>query len=102
MPTALGTNPKSDRIKFIEQRERKTEQMEALHTVGYEIAPDVPPVTAEAIGGALYALFYDFVREKGPERLAEMVPWAVYVTLTPFLGGDEAYAIATGGGGGGA
>ena len=27
-----------------------------------------------------------------------MVPWAVYVTLTPFLGGEEAYAVATGGG----
>ena len=27
------------------------------------------------------------------------MPWAVYVTLTPFLGGEEAYAVATGGGG---
>jgi AcrR family transcriptional regulator len=88
--------------RALEQRERITEQMEALLTVGYEIAPDVPPVTAEAIGGALYALFYDFVKEKGPERLAEMVPWAVYVTLTPFLGGEEAYAIACGGGAEGA
>ena len=42
------------------------------------------------------------MKQKGPERLAELVPWAVYVTLTPFLGGDEAYAVATGGGGEGA
>jgi AcrR family transcriptional regulator len=82
--------------RALEQRERVTEGMEALLATGYEIAPDIPPITAEAIGGALYALFYDHVKQKGPERLAELVPWAVYVTLTPFLGGDEAYAVATG------
>jgi AcrR family transcriptional regulator len=85
--------------RALEQRERVTEQMEALLKAGYELAPEIPPVTAEAIGGALYALFYEHVKTKGPERLAEMVPWAVYVTLTPFLGGEEAYAVATGGGG---
>ena len=82
--------------KALEQREKVTEQMEALLASGYEIAPDIPPITSEAIGGALYALFYDHVKQKGPERLAELVPWAVYVTLTPFIGGDEAYAVATG------
>jgi AcrR family transcriptional regulator len=84
--------------RALEQRERVTEQMEGLLEVGYEMAPDLPPITAEAIGGALYALFYDFVKEKGPERLAELVPWTVYITLTPFLGGEEAYVVATGGG----
>jgi AcrR family transcriptional regulator len=79
----------------LEKREQVTEGMEALLTAGYETAPEVPPVTGEAIGGALYALFYDHVKQKGPERLAELVPWTVYVTLTPFLGGDEAYAVAT-------
>lgn len=88
--------------RALEQRERVTEGMEALLATGYEIAPDVPPITSEAIGGALYALFYDHVKQKGPERLAELVPWTVYVTLVPFLGGDEAYAVATGGGGDGA
>jgi AcrR family transcriptional regulator len=79
----------------LEQREKVTEQFEALLEHGYELNPDVPAITAEAIGGALYALFYDFVKEKGPERLAEFVPWAVYATLTPFLGAEEAFAVAT-------
>jgi len=79
----------------LEQRERVTEQFEALLEAGYELKPEVPAITAEAIGGALYALFYDHVNEKGPERLAELVPWAVYVTLTPFLGAEDAYAVAT-------
>lgn len=81
--------------RALDQRERVTEDMEALLAHGFEIAPDIPPITAEAIGGALYALFYDHVKDKGPERLAELVPWAVYVTLTPFIGGDKAYEIAT-------
>jgi AcrR family transcriptional regulator len=85
--------------RALERREHVTEDMEKLLVHGYEIAPDVPPITSEAIGGALYSLFYDFVKDRGPERLAELVPWAVYVTLTPFLGGEEAYAVATGGAG---
>ncbi len=85
--------------RALEQREVVTEGMEGLLAPGYELAPDIPPITAEAIGGALYALFYDHVKQKGAERLAEMVPAAVYVTLAPFLGAEEAYALAVGEGG---
>jgi AcrR family transcriptional regulator len=80
--------------RALEQREAVTEGMEGLLATGYELKPDTLPVAAEAIGGALYALFYDHVKQKGPERLAEMVPLAVYVTLAPFLGAEEAYAVA--------
>ncbi len=82
-------------MRALEQRERVTEGMEGLLAEGYQRAPGLPAVTAEAIGGALYALFYDWVKEKGAERLAEMVPWAVYITLAPFLGADDAFAVAT-------
>jgi AcrR family transcriptional regulator len=81
--------------RALEQREVVTEGMEGLLAPGYELKPDTLPIAAEAIGGALYALFYDHVKEKGPERLAEMVPLAVYVTLAPFLGAAEAFAVAT-------
>ncbi|HEY5053776.1 MAG TPA: TetR/AcrR family transcriptional regulator, partial [Solirubrobacterales bacterium] len=86
--------------RALEQREVVTEGMEGLLAPGYELKTDTPPITAEAIGGALYALFYDYVKQRGPERLPEMVPVAVYMTLTPFLGADEAYALATEGGNG--
>ncbi|HVC07881.1 MAG TPA: TetR/AcrR family transcriptional regulator [Solirubrobacterales bacterium] len=82
--------------RALEQRESVTEMMEGLLAPGYELKPDVPPITAEAIGGALYALFYDHVKQKGAERLAEMVPAAAYVTLAPFLEAKEAYALAVG------
>jgi AcrR family transcriptional regulator len=82
-------------IRALDQREKVTEGMEGLLSAGYELKPDVPPITAEAIGGALYALFYDHVKRKGAERLAEVVPPVVYVTLTPFLGVEKAYSLAT-------
>jgi AcrR family transcriptional regulator len=82
--------------RALEQREMVTEGMEGLLQPGYEVAPEVPAIAAEAVGGALYALLYDFVKAEGPERLPALVPSFVYVTLAPFLGADEAYAIATG------
>jgi hypothetical protein len=82
--------------RALEQREMVTEGMEGLLQPGYEVAPDVPPIAAEAIGGALYALLYDFVKAEGPERLPALVPSFVYVTLATFLGAEEAYAVATG------
>jgi undecaprenyl diphosphate synthase len=45
---------------------------------------------------------FNYVKQKGAERLAELVPWTVYVTLTPFIGAEEAYAVATGTESGGA
>lgn len=81
--------------RALEQREVVTEGMEGLLAPGYELKPDTPQIASEAIGGALYALFYDHVKQKGPERLAEMVPLAVYVTLAPFLGGEGAFKAAT-------
>ncbi len=83
--------------RALEQREVVTEGMEGLLAPGYELRPETPKITAEAIGGALYALFYDFVKQRGPDRLGEMVPYAVYMTLSPFLGAEEAFALATDG-----
>jgi hypothetical protein len=73
-----------------------TEGMEGLLAPGLELAPATPAMAPEAIGGALYAMLYDFVKANGPERLPEMLPAAVYITLAPFLGAEEAYAVAVG------
>jgi AcrR family transcriptional regulator len=82
--------------RALEQRETVTEGMEGLLTVGFELAPDAPSMAPEGIGGALYAMLYDFVKANGPERLLELVPAAVYITLAPFLGAEEAYGTAVG------
>jgi AcrR family transcriptional regulator len=68
--------------------------LEALLVPGYEKKPDVPPIAAEAIGGAIFALIHDQVKRKGSASLPELAPMATYMTLAPFLGADEAYERA--------
>jgi AcrR family transcriptional regulator len=82
--------------RALDQREVVTEGFEALLAPGYERKPETPPITAEAIGGALYSLLYDHVNKKGPETLPDLVPTLVYVTLAPFLEAEEAYEVAVG------
>jgi AcrR family transcriptional regulator len=82
--------------RALEQREAVTEGMEALLAPGYEIKPATQPIAAEAVGGALYKLLYDHVNNKGPETLPHLVPVLVYVTLGPFLEGDDAYEVSIG------
>jgi AcrR family transcriptional regulator len=78
----------------LEQRERVTESLEVLLAAGFALAPTAPALAPEAIGGALQALVYDFVREHGAERLPELAPTATYVALAPFLGAEQAYVVA--------
>jgi AcrR family transcriptional regulator len=80
--------------RALQTRDGVMEGLEALLVPGYEIKPDVPPIAAEAIGGAIYALIHDQVKSKGPESLPELAPMATYMTLAPFIGADEAYERA--------
>jgi hypothetical protein len=81
--------------RALQTRDSVMEGLEALLVPGYELAPDIPPIAAEAIGGAIYALIHDQVKNNGPESLPELAPVATYMTLAPFLGAEEAYERAT-------
>ena len=81
--------------RALRTRDSVMEGLEALLVPGYERAPDTPPIAAEAIGGAVYALIYDQVKNKGPESLPDLAPMATYMTLAPFIGAKEAYERAT-------
>jgi AcrR family transcriptional regulator len=80
--------------RALETRDGIMEGLEALLSPGYELKPDVPPIAAEAIGGAIYALIHEQVKTNGPESLPELAPMATYMTLAPFLGAEEAYERA--------
>jgi AcrR family transcriptional regulator len=58
--------------------------------------PVKPPVTLEAIGGALYTLIYNQICNKGAAYLREILPTATFVALAPFVGNEAATAIANG------
>jgi AcrR family transcriptional regulator len=80
--------------RALQTRDSVMEGLEALLAPGYELKPDTPPIAAEAIGGAIYALIHHQVKTKGPEAMAELAPMATYMTLAPFVGAEEAYERA--------
>jgi AcrR family transcriptional regulator len=80
--------------RALQTRDGVMEGLEALLVPGYKLKPDTPPIAAEAIGGAVYALIYDQVKNKGPESLPELAPMATYMTLAPFIGAKQAYERA--------
>lgn len=84
--------------RVLERRDQVIEGMEALLVPGYQANPDVSPIAGEAIGGAIYSLIYEQVRRGAVDHLQELAPLATYVTLAPFIGGEEACAIANGDG----
>jgi AcrR family transcriptional regulator len=84
--------------RALEQRDQVMEGMGVLLAHGYEVNPEASPIAAEAIGGAIYALTYDQVLAGGPESLPEIAPLATYIALTPFLGPEQACAVANGDG----
>ncbi len=80
--------------RALEQRDQVMTSMEALLVPGFERKPDASPIAAEAIGGAIYSMIYDQVMRGGAESMQEIAPLATYVTLAPFVGPDEACAVA--------
>ncbi len=78
----------------MEQRDDAIATYATLLQPGFEAAPDVPPIAAEAIGGAVYELMYDHIRQRGTARLPELQSAATFLGLAPFLGVEEAVAIA--------
>jgi AcrR family transcriptional regulator len=82
--------------RALELRDVDLEVLAGLLEPGYRLFPDTPPIAAEAIGGAIYALVDSQVRKGGAEGLREVAPLATYITLAPFLGAAEACAVARG------
>jgi AcrR family transcriptional regulator len=76
------------------RRDRVIDSMSAMLAPAYAENPSVPRIASEAIGGAVYALLRYRIRNGGPRRLPEDIPLAIYITLAPFVGPEEACALA--------
>jgi AcrR family transcriptional regulator len=72
------------------RRDRTIELFTGLVEPGRRLAPNVAPVVIEALGGAVYSLMYSQIRQRGAARLPEILPTAVFVLLTPFVGNHKA------------
>lgn len=85
----------------LEMRDRVgAELLEALLASAPEaVVAEAEPLRQEAIAGAIYALSYYCVRERGPEELPRIVPFATYLALAPFIGPEQACEVANGDGG---
>lgn len=86
---ALAAGPRA-----IERRDDAIGAFSATLGPGFELRPELPPIAAEAISGSVYALIYDHVRSYGVAGLPELQPVATFLDLAPFIGADEAVAIA--------
>lgn len=84
--------------RALEQRDEVMKTMEALLIPGFEIKPDVSPIAAEAIGGAIYSMIYDQIKAGGAENMQRIAPLATYITLAPFIGAEQACTVANGDG----
>jgi len=82
--------------RALAQRDRIIDSLQKMLAPGYAEHPETPAVAAEAIGGAIYALLGNQLRSSGPEGLPEVGSLATYVTLTPFIGPEDACRVANG------
>jgi AcrR family transcriptional regulator len=80
--------------RALEHRDRAMGFFEEILQAGYEDAPELTPLAVEAIGGAVHALIYGQIRRRGPEHLSQILPAATFIALTPFVGTEEATAVA--------
>ncbi|MGN6815143.1 MAG: TetR/AcrR family transcriptional regulator [Solirubrobacterales bacterium] len=85
-------------LEAMQRRRDALRALEDLVAAGYELAPKTPAVTAEGIAGGVYTLAYRRLRESGPEALPGLAPVCAYITLSPFVGPDEACRVANGDG----
>jgi len=76
------------------RQEKTQDNFRALLYPGFQAYPDTAEIAGEAVGSAVYALVFQQLRSAGPSRLYEVAPTAVYLALAPFVGPDEAIAIA--------
>lgn len=77
-----------------EQRDRRLEAFLTLMEPGFAAAPGVKPAMAEVILGAVWRLVYRKLVEGSPEDLPQVAPVATYMLLSPFIGSEEALAVA--------
>jgi AcrR family transcriptional regulator len=90
MVAIYGAGPKA-----IAQRDAGgLELLGPLLRPAFDDSPEIDPIVLEVILGAIYGTLYDRLRAGGAETLPKLAPLLTYLSLAPFLGAEEACAIA--------
>ena len=77
------------------RRDRTLQLFGSLLTAGHDQADEIDPFIVECVAGATYSMMYSQIRNHGAKRLPEILPAAVFVLLTPFVGSTAAARIAS-------
>lgn len=80
----------------LERRDVSERGFQALLEPGYADHPGTDRIASEAVGGAIAALFYRWLRIDEGKRLYEIAPLATFIALAPFMGTGGACAVARG------
>lgn len=89
-----GVDVHSGSRLVVEVRDQLLAASQAFIAEGYRKHPSANPIAGEAIGASIDALLFDQMVRRGPQRIYELAPTATYIVLLPFVGADEACAIA--------
>jgi AcrR family transcriptional regulator len=89
-----GVDVHSGSRLVVDVRDRLLRAGQALIAEGYRERPGATRIAGEAIAASIDALVFHHLTRKGAEHIYELAPRAVYLTLVPFVGPDEACTIA--------
>jgi AcrR family transcriptional regulator len=81
-------------LEAMERRLLALRPLQELIGGGLALNSEVPRVTPEGILGGVYTLAYRRLRDDGAGALPALAPICTYITLSPFVGPDEACRIA--------
>lgn len=89
-----GVDVHSGSRLVVEVRDQLLAASQAFIAEGYRQHADANPIAGEAIGASVDALLFDLMVRRGPQHIYELAPTATYLVLSPFVGAEEACAIA--------
>jgi len=92
-----GVDVHSGSQLVLDVRQQMLATTQVFGAEGYRQHPEVDLLAGEAIGASIDALLFDQIIRNGEQRLYEIAPTVIYLALVPFLGPDEACAIANSG-----
>ena len=81
----------------LEMLDQSIEVVQRFIVAGFKVAPDVPAVAREVIPSAMYSMLNEHTRTRGPAHMRELTPLLTYLVLAPFLGPEQACAVANAG-----